>query len=160
MVAIPGLTRATLASLLALSAIACRGRSAQRSLPRPAPRGGAAAPAPTRGAPTAAAGLRLAPRLVFEDVPAPVGFELIEQDVKGAGPTRVAVLIYQGRAELDQLAAFMARELQVAGWHARRRHQLLKERILSWEKERERCAVTLRPRDGGRVQLEIRVNNY
>lgn len=119
---------------------------------------GCSEPRPVRQ-PAASEPLELARTLVFRDVPAPAGFRLVDKEARGRGPGRVALLRYEGGASIDRVEAFFRREMAVGDWHEKRRHELLRERILSYRKGAEHCVITLR-RQGERLQVEIRLNNY
>ncbi len=118
-----------------------------------APRQPRKVPAP-RGGP-----LTLAERLVFPDIPAPAGFVLLDKEVRGREQDRVAILIYQGSATLDELEEFYRRQMAVGDWREKKRHELLAERILSYRKGAQHCVVALRKQDGW-ARVELRLNNY
>ena len=98
------------------------------------------------GCKTISAEGRLEPQAIlkFSDLPIPVGLKPLPQvsyAFENAG-SRVAVLKYQGRANIDQLINFFKDQLPMHNW------KLINiieygQRLLNFEKEDETCIITI-----------------
>lgn len=93
-----------------------------------------------------AANSRLEPQsiLKFSDVPVPAGLKPLPQisySFENAG-VRVAVLKYQGRANIDQLINFYKEQMPLYNWNL---VNIIEygQRLLNFERENETCIITL-----------------
>ncbi len=93
-----------------------------------------------------AANSRLEPQsiLKFSDLPIPAGLKPLPQtsySFENAG-VRVAVLKYQGRANIDQLINFYKEQLPLYNWNL---VNIIEygQRLLNFERENETCIITL-----------------
>ena len=89
---------------------------------------------------------RLEPQAIlkFSDVPIPEGLKPLPQtsySFENAG-VRVAVLKYQGRANIDQLINFYKEQMPMYNWNL---INIIEygQRFLNFERENETCIVTL-----------------
>jgi hypothetical protein len=89
---------------------------------------------------------RLEPQsiLKFSDVPIPNGLKPLPQtsySFENAG-VRVAVLKYQGRANIDQLINFYKEQMPMYNWNL---INIIEygQRLLNFERENETCIITL-----------------
>ncbi|HNW39917.1 MAG TPA: hypothetical protein PL125_01450 [Candidatus Omnitrophota bacterium] len=89
---------------------------------------------------------RLEPQsiLKFSDVPIPVGLKSLPQksySFENAG-TRVAVLKYQGRANIDQVINFYKEQMPMYNWSL---INIIEygQRLLNFERENETCIITV-----------------
>ena len=91
-------------------------------------------------------GSRLKPQTIlkFSDVPIPVGLKPLPQisySFENAG-ARVAVLKYQGRANIDQVINFYKEQMPLFNWNL---INIIEygQRLLNFEKENETCIITI-----------------
>jgi hypothetical protein len=98
------------------------------------------------GCKTISADSRLEPQtlLKFSDLPIPVGLKPLPQvsyAFENAG-SRVAVLKYQGRANIDQLISFFKEQMPMYNWSL---VNIIEygQRLLNFEKEDETCIITI-----------------
>ena len=100
----------------------------------------------------------LAPQalLKFSDVPVPVGLKnLPEQSYSfESSGVRVAVLKYQGRANIDQVINFYKEQMPMYNWNLINIVEY-GQRLLNFEREDETCIVTLQPAGWGNSLLII-----
>ena len=82
--------------------------------------------------------------LKFSDIPIPVGLKPLPQtsySFENAG-VRVAVLKYQGRANVDQLINFYKEQMPMYNWNL---INIIEygQRLLNFERENETCIITM-----------------
>lgn len=89
---------------------------------------------------------RLEPQAIlkFSDVPIPAGLKPLPQtsySFENAG-VRVAVLKYQGRANVDQVINFFKEQMPMFNWNL---INIIEygQRLLNFERENETCIITL-----------------
>lgn len=98
------------------------------------------------GCKTVSADSRLEPQtfMKFPDLPVPQGLKSLPQKsyaFQNSG-SRVAVLKYQGRANIDQVINFYKEQLPLYNW---RLVNIIEygQRLLNFEKEEETCIITI-----------------
>jgi hypothetical protein len=98
------------------------------------------------GCKTISADSRLEPQAIlkFSDLPIPVGLKPLPQvsyAFENSG-SRVAVLKYQGRANIDQLINFFKEQMPMYSWNL---VNIIEygQRLLNFEKEDETCIITI-----------------
>lgn len=91
-------------------------------------------------------GKRLEPQTIlkFSDVPIPVGLKPLPQisySFENAG-ARVAVLKYQGKANIDQVINFYKEQMPMYNWNL---VNIIEygQRLLNFERENETCIITI-----------------
>ncbi len=91
-------------------------------------------------------GSRIEPQAIlkFADVPIPAGLKSLPQEsysFENAG-VRVAVLKYQGRANIDQLINFYKEQMPMYNWNL---INIIEygQRLLNFERENETCIITI-----------------
>jgi len=91
---------------------------------------------------------RLEPQTIlkFSDLPIPTGLKALPQtsySFENAG-VRVAVLKYQGRANIDQVINFYKEQMPMYNWHL---INIIEygQRLLNFERENETCIITVQP---------------
>ncbi|MDD5130729.1 MAG: hypothetical protein PHS66_06780 [Candidatus Omnitrophica bacterium] len=89
---------------------------------------------------------RLEPQTIlkFSDIPIPIGLKPLPQtsySFENAG-IRVAVLKYQGRANIDQLINFYKEQMPMYNWNL---INIIEygQRLLNFERENETCIITM-----------------
>jgi len=94
--------------------------------------------------------------LKFADVPIPVGLKnLPEQSYSfESSGVRVAVLKYQGRANIDQVINFYKEQMPMYNWNLINIVEY-GQRLLNFERENETCIITLQPAGWGNSLLII-----
>lgn len=93
--------------------------------------------------------------LKFADLPVPVGFKLLTNESYSfeSSGIRVAVLKYQGKADVDRVINFYKEQMPIYNW------SLLNiveygQRLLNFDRETETCIVSLLPK-GSTVFITI-----
>jgi len=91
-------------------------------------------------------GSRIEPQAIlkFADVPIPAGLKSLPQEsysFENAG-VRVAVLKYQGKANIDQLINFFKEQMPMYNWNL---INIIEygQRLLNFERENETCIITI-----------------
>jgi len=86
----------------------------------------------------------------FNDVPYPTGFKLIPKEsfILESGGLRAGVITYRGKADLQSVVLFYKSQMPIYNW------ALLNvleygHSMLNFEREKESCVVTVKPRLGG-----------
>ena len=107
-------------------------------------------------------GLEVAPALRYSDIPVPRGFVYMPKDswtYEGRGGTRLADLIYKGKAPMQTAVDFFLEQMPISGWE--------KEMVVGPEtkkrlrfkhtKKSDRCEVILEKRTGA-TYVQVRIN--
>ena len=91
-------------------------------------------------------GSRMEPQAIlkFSDLPIPTGLKSLPQDsysFQNAG-VRVAVLKYQGKANIDQVINFYKEQMPLYNWNL---INIIEygQRLLNFERENETCIITI-----------------
>ena len=99
------------------------------------------------GSPSEPRMLDVSTMLRFKDVPAPSGFNVIEQESFAFqnDVTRVALLKYIGSRPIDEVVLFFKEQMPMYNWSPINIIEY-ERRILNYEKEGESCIVTIEAR--------------
>lgn len=91
-------------------------------------------------------------KLRFSDVPAPVGFKLLQEQsfIFQTDNTRVALLKYSGRAKLPDLVAFYKEQMLLYNWELLNVVEYDKS-ILNFTRASETCIVTVESKGMKRI---------
>jgi hypothetical protein len=87
------------------------------------------------------------PNLKFNDIPTPIGFKFLPEEsytFESAG-VRVAVLKYQGKADIEQVVNFYKYQMPLYSWNLLNAIEY-GQRLLNFEREQEICIVNLSPK--------------
>ena len=117
---------------------------------------------PSQEDPGVIEGLEVAPELRYSDIPVPRGFVYLPKDswtYEGRGGTRLADLIYRGKAPMATSVDFFLEQMPISGWE--------KEMVVGPEtkkrlrfkhtKKSDRCEVILERRMGV-TYVQVRIN--
>jgi len=101
------------------------------------------------------ASLEPQPKLKFSDIPVPVGFKFLSDEsysFESAG-VRVAVLRYQGKADVEQVVNFYKDQMPLYNWNLLNAVEY-GQRLLNFDREQESCIISLSPR-GKNISITI-----
>lgn len=103
--------------------------------------------------------LAVAQILKFDDVPVPFGFTMLEKESFAFQNdlTRVGLLKYAGRANIDQVVNFYKEQMPLNNWEALNIVEYEK-RVLNFDKKDESCIVTIERAAVGKTVITIAIS--